>query len=203
MKARIYSVLTIVFWLLCVAVTVYASGGEGGEHGSELPLGIDFRVIAVQAMGFVVVFLVLKRFLFAPLTKVMEERRENIRTTLDKIGRDKSEMERLKTDYEARLADIESKARLEIQNAVKKAELLGEEIKAARRSEAEQMLEKARTEIEHEREKSLISLRQDIAGMALTLSGRLINKELDQNKHRDLISQFISELDKKVDTAKL
>ncbi len=197
MKRKIIEVAFPFLLLLTLANNVLASGGD--SHGGGGMLGIDWRVILVQAFGFAVVFWVLKRYLFGPLSKIMDQRREHIRGTLEKIEGDRSEMENLKSDYQARIANIESEARLKIQDAVKRAEEIGDEIKATRREEAEKMIEKARREIVREQEKSLISLRREIADLALQMSAKLIRSELDKEKHRDLISCFIDELDTKVD----
>lgn len=202
MKIKIATLLFPLILLLSQVSTVFAAGGGDG-HGGGGVLGIDIRVVIVQAIGFLIVFLILKRFLFTPLTKVMDERRDHIRDTLSKIESDRTEMEQLKSDYESRISKIEDEARAKIQEAVKRAEEIGDEIKSTRREEAEQMLEKARAEIEREHEKSLISLRQEVAELALQMSGRLIQSELDKNKHRQLIDRFINELETNVDAKNL
>ncbi len=198
-------VLSGLFLLVQIGVVLAASDshGGGGEHGGGGLLGIDWRVLIVQGMGFLVVFWVLKRYLFGPITKVIDERREHIRGTLDKIESDRTEMETLKSDYDHRLSDIEGEARDKIKEAVKRGEQLGDDVKATKEKEAEALVVKARENIAREREQSLIAMRQEIAEMALQMSSKLIHSELDKNKHRELIQKFIDELGTNLDVAKV
>ena len=193
MKNNIFKTIwiTIGLMLICLLNNAIASGGGGDV------LGIDIRIIIVQAMGFIVVFFILKKFLFEPLKKVMDERRNHIQGTLDKIETDRSSMEHLKHDYENRLQNVENEARQKIQEAIKKAEGIGEEIKQKKQAEAEQYLEKAQMELKREYEQSLLKLRSDITDLTLAASSKLIQKELTTDKHRELIEKFISEMELK------
>lgn len=172
----------------------YAAGGEGGH---DSPLGVDIRVVIVQAMGFIVVFWVLNKFLFGPIGNAMDERKTHIKATLDKVERDRVGMEKLKSDYEHRLQNVEIEARARIQEAIKKAEQIGEEVKARKQAEADQFLDKARVALDREYDQTMIKLKSEITELALTASSILIQQEMSSAKHRELIEKFIDELELK------
>ncbi len=173
-----------------------ASGGGGGEHGGGgNVLGIDIRVVIAQGLGFIVVFWVLKKFLFGPLGKAMDERRAHIKNTLDKVAEDRTEMEKLKADYETRLQNVEAEARTKIQEAIKKADTIGEEIKSRKQAEADEFLSKAQDSLDREYDLTLVKLKSEITELTLKASSKLIQTELDTQKHRDLIGKFIDELE--------
>ena len=61
------------------------------------------------------------------------------------------------------------------------------------RLDAQNVVEKAREEIEYERKRVLAELRQEVASLAVLAAGRVINRELDEQAHRRLIDEFLAE----------
>ena len=197
--------IILLFWICQTPYWIgsaLASGGEQGDHGGGM-LGVDPKVIIVQAIGFAIVFWVLKKYLFGPLTKVIEERREHIRTQLEDVESGKEEMRARKTEYDRRLGEIETEGQRIMNERIKEAQVGIAKLQADADRKNEEAKRKAFMDIEQEREKVLLTLRQEVAELALDMSSRLIRKELDKNKHQELIAEFINELDNNLDTAKL
>ena len=89
------------------------------------------------------------------------------------------------------------KARQEGQGLIAQAQQISarlqEESRQAARKEAEQLIERARGEIQLERDSAIAQLRQEFAGLTITAAERVIKEELDENKHRRLIEEVLAE----------
>jgi len=155
-------------------------------------LGIDFKFILVMAVGFVLLFLLLKKFAFGPIFNVLQQRQDKIRGDLDEAESRRNEMIRLQHDYEERLAKIEDEARDKIQAAVKEAQAARDEIITKAQADREAIVARSTDEVEREREKAMSLMRDQIALMATTGAERIIKQHLNTSGHSELIDDVIA-----------
>lgn len=152
-------------------------------------------VLILQALGFLLVLLVFKKYLFGPVRSILDARRAEIENQYESAGSQKKAAEELKTDYEKRLTGIEEEMRAKITEAIKDGQTMREEIISDSRTKAEQILEKAQAEISREKELALAELKGKVADLTVAAAGKLIDANLDDKKHRDLVNKFIIDLD--------
>ena len=157
-------------------------------------LGIDFRFILLMAVGFLLLFMLLKRFAFGPIFNVLEQRQSTIRNNLDEAAARRNEMVRLQKDYEQRLATIEDEARDKIQAAVKDAQAARDEIIARANADRDAIMKRTEEDILRERDKATAIMRDQIAEMAVTGASRILRQKLDVPNQGRLIDEVISEI---------
>lgn len=157
-------------------------------------LGIEPAAIVVELVGFVLLLLLLKRFLWVPVTQYLEGRRQEIVQTYDKVEQTRQEMERLRDEYEQRLANIEAEARAQIQQAVKEAQQLREQILAEARQQAEKMVRDAEETIRYEREKALAEMRAKVVDLTVLATSRILQESVDDARHRKMVQDFIDQV---------
>lgn len=157
-------------------------------------LGIEPAAIVVEMVGFVLLLLLLKRFLWKPVTDYLEQRQQDIAQTYDKVEQTRQEMERLRSDYEQRLANIEAEARAQIQQAVKEAQQMREQILAEARQQAEKMIHDAEETIRYEREKALAEMRTQVVELTLLATSRILQESVDDARHRKMVQEFIDQV---------
>ncbi len=156
-------------------------------------LGINLPSLIAQLINFALLLLVLgwafKRFLF-PL---LDERRKRIREGLDAADESKRRLAETET---ATAAEME-KARGEGQGLIVQAQQMSariqEEAREAARAEAETLLERARSEIQLERDAAIADLRREFADLTITAAERVIRRSLDRKAHRELIEEVLAE----------
>jgi F-type H+-transporting ATPase subunit b len=124
----------------------------------------------------------------------MDARRGRIASDFRQIEHGKEELRKSKEDYEQRLAKIEDEARIRIRDAIQEGQKLAEHVKLDAQKEAEAMLNKVRELIESERAKASVDLRDQIVALTIASAEKLIRERLDQEKHRQLISDFIDSM---------
>jgi F-type H+-transporting ATPase subunit b len=174
-----------------------AAHGEGGEHaegggGILGTLGIEPKAIVVQICGFVLLLWILKKFLFGPLQSAMHARRTEIQGTYTHLEEQQQAMLRRQADLEARLAEIEAERRNRIHEAAAEGQALKDQIVSEAQQQASQIVEQGRQMIRMEQEKAIATLRGEMADLAVRAAGRLIDENLNDERHRRLVSDFIS-----------
>lgn len=155
-------------------------------------LGLNPQFLLIQAIGFVLLVVVLTKFAFRPILTILEERQKSIRDDLDSAESRRLEMERLQKDYETRLAQIEDEARDKIQQAIKQAEGIRDEILTKARAESEQVLAAGREEIDRDRIRSMAQMRNEVADLAIHAAQTVVGKNLSNEGHDQLIAEALS-----------
>lgn len=159
-------------------------------------MDLQWQLLLTNAIGFLVVLWILKKFAWGPLLSIMEERRNKISSEFASIEEEQTKVAALKSEYEAKLADIESERRSKIVEAVGEGKQVAEEIKAAARDEAKGIAAKARDELSRDVAKAKVQLKEEMIAITLSATQKIINERLDDSKHRELIDNFIENASK-------
>lgn len=159
-------------------------------------MGLEFGQVVTQIIGFLLALWLLKKFAWKPLLGMLEQRRSKIKSEFADIEDKKDKMEKLTSDYEAKLKEIESLTRGELQEAAKEGQKMAAEIKENARKEASAMISRAKEELQREVDKAKVQLKDEIVNITLKAAEKMIAEKLDQEKHQKLISGFIDELER-------
>ena len=157
-------------------------------------MGLEFGQIVTHIIGFVIAVIILKKFAWKPLLSMLEERRGKIKSEFDSIEQERKKTEKLYSDYQTKLKEIDSLARAKIQEAAREGQNLANEIKENARAEAKQIVTRTREDIQRDLDKAKVQLRDDVVNITLHLAEKLIQEKLDQEKDRQLVAQFVDEM---------
>jgi len=157
-------------------------------------LEISWQAIVLQVVAFLVLIWAMRKYLFVPISGVLEARQSEVQNTLDQVQRDRQAMEASRREYETRLATIEAEARDRIQAAIKEAQGMKEEIIGAAHQEADRMVAHARDEVVREKQSAMVELRNQVADLAVSAAGKILGRSVDDRAHRDLVSDFITQV---------
>ncbi len=155
-------------------------------------LGIDFHLILVQIVGFLLLVFILAKFAFGPMVAMLQQRQDTIQGNMDEAASRRDEMVRLQREYEQRLAQIEDQARDKIQAAVREAQAARDEIVARAQAERESIVQRGYSEVASERDKAMVEVRNQIADLAVQAAGQVIRQHLNRETHAQLIDQVIA-----------
>lgn len=160
-------------------------------------MGGQLQVILILVINFIILFLVLKKFLFTRVLEHLDSRKKEIEGTFDKIEKDKTEITRLSQEYQNKLSQIEKESYQKIQEAVKEGLSAKTDIISEAHLQSDNILRKAKEEIEMEKQKALKELRNEIASLAIHAAERVIEKELDEKTNIKIVSSFLDEIEQK------
>lgn len=158
-------------------------------------MGGNLQVILILVVNFIILFIVLKKALFSRVMQHLDSRKKEIDGTFDKIALDKKEIARLSEEYQTRLAQIEKEAYQKVQEAVKEGLTAKTGIISEAHSQADNVLRRAKEEIELEKKKALKELRNEIASLAIAAAEKIVAKEIDEPTNSRLVSKFLDEIE--------
>lgn len=164
-------------------------GGEGGGGVYDMNTGLSVWTLIVFA-GLV---LILGKFAWGPILQAVDRREEGIQSALDEAAQRNEEAAKLLEEHKAQLADARRQASELIAEGRSAGESVRKEIEEKARTEAQGILERARHEIERERDAALDTLRKESVELALAAASRLMQENLDQAKDRALVERYLGE----------
>jgi F-type H+-transporting ATPase subunit b len=156
-------------------------------------LGINLPVLLFQLVNFAFLLLVLRLVVYKPVLKMLDERRERIREGLNAADRGREQA----AEAELRAREQIEAARREGQQVVTNAQQVAQRLQEEGRQQAlqqqEAMLERARGEIQLERDSAISELRREFADLTIAAAEKVIGQSLDRSAHQRLIEQALSE----------
>jgi len=151
-----------------------------------------YKVVMV-AINLIILYIVLRKILFVPVTQFMENRTKSIKDSIDNAENMKAEAEALKMEYEKQLRSARETGESIIDEARAKAGREADSIVASARQQAENVLNKAMEDIDRERELMYKEVRSQIAGIALAAASKVIEANMDTEANKALVDRFIDE----------
>ena len=156
-------------------------------------LGINLGSLVAQVIAFLILYIVLARFVFPILTKTLEERRVRIQEGIDNAERAKQDL----ASAERRIEAMLNEARLESQKVIASATTAAERLKADIETQAQQRAREierqAGTRIEQQVSKAKAELRQQVADLAIAAAEKVIGGSMDTTTNRRLVDEFVSQ----------
>lgn len=156
-------------------------------------LGFNLPALLAQMINFGILLLVFSVFLYKPLLKVLDERKQRIQEGLEASEESKRQLATTEQEVAKELAKAREQGQTLIGEAQQMSQRIQNEAREAARTEAEQMLERARNEIQLERDAAIAELRREFADLTITAAERVINQSLDKDQHRRLIDEVLAE----------
>lgn len=160
-------------------------------------LGLDVQLIhdaLFTGVNVFILFFALSYLLFNPARAMLEKRTERIRTDLDTAAKDKETAAGLKTEYEAKLKDIDKEAEAILSEARKKALKREEEILEEAKAESARIIERAGREAELEKKKALDEMKQEMITIASMMAGKAVAVSIDGKVQDELIERTLKEI---------
>lgn len=145
------------------------------------------------AVNLLVLYFILRKVLFKPVTEFMAKRTQGIKDSIDHAEKSKAEAAQLKLKYEEQLRSARDEADRILNEARGRGNREYEALVAAARQEAEKVLVSAREEIELERTQMLKEIKGQVAGLALAAASKVIEANMDSDSNRILVDKFIDE----------
>lgn len=142
-----------------------------------------------------ILFLLFKKFLFAPVNKVIEERKAQVSKTYEEADAALEKAKNMESEYTEKLAAAKEESAEIVKNASKKAQVRSDEIIAAAKNEAAAIVVKANNDIERERKRAVNQIKDEISDIAVSIAGKVIGKEVAPDSEQErLIDEFIGGL---------
>ena len=156
-------------------------------------LNFEFWSIFEAVANVLILFVLLRIFLFKPINKMKDERTRTIQDNLDSAQKAKEEAEELRQQYESSISDAKGKANQIMMKAHEDAESERAAIIRKSQEEADKIVADADKTIENERKLVLRQAQSQIADLAIEAASKIIGENVDDEKNRRLVDKFLSE----------
>ena len=158
------------------------------------PLGLNFKLLFIQIVGFLLLYWLLKRFLFGRVMDMIRKRGDEIRKAYEENEKTRSDVQLLKSDYETKLQQAREKAEQIIQEATQRAEKAGQELIEKTRTEAALIKQKGLAEIDLEKKRVISEVRNDVINLSVAIATRLVEKSLDRKDAEHYTDEIINRI---------
>jgi F-type H+-transporting ATPase subunit b len=160
-------------------------------------LGINLYVLIAQIVNIAILFFVLRSLLFKRFLGMMEERKQRIQDGLQEAKRAQEKATRAETIYQERMQQVEQEREAILAQAREEAEQLRAEMVTQAREEAREearlVMAREREAFEAERREALTDVHNQIVGLVMAATRKVVEEGMDEQLQHRLIDQFLSE----------
>ncbi len=153
--------------------------------------GSDVRDLLIQLFATIILFIVIRFFLWKPITNILEKRREAMDSALEQAKNSKESAKLLEEELATELANAKASVRDVLAKAEKDGNMRRELIISEAKQEAKNRLENLELELEQEKNSMQKQIRQEIVDIAFTAAEKIVAKEIDQDKYMDVVDEIL------------
>ena len=156
-------------------------------------LGIDVPMLVAQIINFVILFGILFLVAYKPLTKMFDERSKKIKESMEQTELIKKQAEHAEEEVKKQLDVARKEGQEVIARAMRTGEGFRREAQQQAKQEGEALVNRARLEIQRERDEAIGELRNEFADLTILAAEKVIDRSLDKKAHRELIDKVLEE----------
>ena len=152
---------------------------------------LDGWTFVAQICNLMIQLVIFKKLLLNPVKKVIAERKAKADSQIADAEKLRTEAEALKAEYEQNLQNARTEANQIVAAAQKTAAARSEELLGEARAQAAALKQKAEADIAQERKKAVNEVKDEIGGIAMEIASKVVEREISEEDHKDLIDEFI------------
>jgi F-type H+-transporting ATPase subunit b len=177
-------------------LALHAPAAFAQEH--EAPSGglmsLQYNLMFWTLLIFIVLFFLLSKFAFGPITAAVEAREKALEEAVDAAKRDREAAAALLAEHRAQIEAARGEAQKFIADARAVAEKMRADLLEQTRNEQHDMLNRARMEIDRERERAIAELRKQAVDLALAGASKVIEQNLESERNRKLVESYLASI---------
>lgn len=158
-------------------------------------IALDFGKTIATVGVLLILFPIIKSFYVTPLETAISDRNQDLERTFKEAEDLRAEMQKMRTEYEARITQTEAQARDQIQAQIREAQQLRQSLLAEATQRADTLVAQAEQEIAAERDKVVVQLRLQVTDLALSAAEHVIGQTMDTPTNQRLVNDFIEKVE--------
>ncbi len=156
-------------------------------------LGINLPSLLAQLVNFGILLGILYLVAYKPIMKMLDERSNRIKESMEQTEVIKDKAEKAEEEIAKQLKEAGRQSQAVIDRGVRTGEEMRQKAQEEAKKEAEALLARARNEIRRERDGVIDDLRREFADLTILAAGKVIDRTLDRESHRQLIDKVLEE----------
>ena len=156
-------------------------------------LGISLPTLIAQIVNFLILLGLLYLVAYKPIMRIFDERSNRIKESMEQTDIIKEQAANAEAEFKKRLEAAGREGQELISRAIRTGEEAKQKVHQDARKEAETIIEKARLDIQRERDEVIDELRKEFSDLTIEAAGKVIERSLDKEAHRELIDKVLEE----------
>ena len=161
--------------------------------GGLADLGINLPLLLAQIVNVVILLGLLYLVAYKPIMRMLDERSRKVKESMEQAEAIREQAASAEEEVKKQLEVAAREGQEKIAQAVRMGEEIKQEAQQEARQEAEVLIVRARTEIQRERDGAIDELRKEVADLTILAAGKVIDRSLDKEAHRQLIDKVLEE----------
>lgn len=157
-------------------------------------ISVNLWQILISLANLVLLFLIVKHFLFKPIKRVLARRQQEIDGQYTAAQTAREQADDTRREWETTMATARAQADAILQTAAEQAKFRSDAIISEAKQKADGMIRMAKTEAERERKKADEDMKREIVEVSGALTEKMLRREINNDDHRALIDSFLDEL---------
>lgn len=162
----------------------------------ELLKMLSANELVAQIIGFLILLFLLRIFAWKKVLGLLDKRKELIASEFKKIEDTKNDIEKMRLDYDAKLASIEQAAKHKIHEAVNESKVILEDARKNANIQSQEIIDNAKNSIKYELSKAKDELKNEIIDLTLKATENVIQEKLTEKGDRQIVQNFLDGVDK-------
>ena len=155
---------------------------------------VQLSQLVTHIVGFLIALWVLRKYAWGPVLGMLDERRKRIDDDLRSAEKTREEAKKDQEELRQQLKEIDATARAKVLEAINEARQIAGEIKENARQEGKVLVERARQEIDREKVKAQVELKNTVVNLAMMGAGKLLAERMDDERNKRLVLDFIDKV---------
>ena len=175
-----------------LVIAIFAGYSGGKNLLTQVTPGLYIWTI----ITFLLLFYVLARFAWKPLLKMLEERENLIKSSLDDAEKARQELEKINSESEVIISQARSEAQSILSDGKAAAEKIKDDTIAKAKDEASKIREDAKHQIQVEKDKAITDIKKEVVDLSISVAEKLINKNISEQDNSSLIEESLKKIKK-------
>ncbi len=155
---------------------------------------ISIVEILLHIVNIVILFLVLRKFLYKPVIKFLNKRTEGIQKQIDEAAKMQTEAEQLKSKYDEMMTNAQELASQIIDQGRSIADDQAKQIVADAEGQASELKDRAKKAIVEQKKQAVIEMRQEVTRIAVQIAEKVLEREVSYEDNKDIIDRFFEKV---------
>ena len=156
-------------------------------------LGISLPTLLTQVVTFIILLVILRFVAYKPLMRMLDERSKRVKESMEQAESIKEQAANAEEQVKKQLEEASREGQERINRALRAGEEVKQKAQEEAKQEAEALINRARAEIQRERDEAISGVRREFADLTILAAGKVIDRSLDKEEHRELIEKVLEE----------
>ena len=172
-------------------ITLAASGSNSGIGA----LGINLWAFVSQLVSFIIVLVLLSKWVLPPVQRMLAKRQDLIREGVENAEKAKEDLAQATKQAEKIIQEARRQAQDTVERASANAQQIGQQIESEARERAEKIYQQNEARIQQEANRARLELSRAVVNLSIGAAGKVINRSVDTKDNRRLVEEFITASD--------